>query len=380
MILQRLVDYYDRLAADPNDPMTPSGFSREKIGFELVIEPDGSSALLHDVRDQQGKKYFPRIMVVPDRGGRSGTSLKPNFLWDNTGYVFGRDSKGKADRSLQTFESFRDFHIKMAADIDDPELTTVAKFLANWSPDRFEAFPLFEEALDKNIVFRIRGQTRFVHQSPTITKRWKAPVAEDEVVVTGQSLIGGDVGPIARLHPMISGVKDAQTMGAAIASFNLDAFTSYGLQQTYNAPVSIADAFKYTTALNRLLENRRRRMQLGDATVVFWADRPVMLEDAAEIIFGDVPAPKPDAPAEDILRVEQIKVFLSQLRDGHANAPALAADSDVGILCSWPLSKLRLASAFAFGCRPLLARCRTVWQNICRTPSLSVPDPMIRRW
>jgi CRISPR-associated protein Csd1 len=330
VILQRLVDYYDRLAADPNDPMTPSGFSREKISFELLIEPDGSSALLHDVRDQQGKKYFPRIMVVPDRGGRSGTALKPNFLWDNSGYVLGRDSKGKADRSRQVFESFRDFHLKIAQAIDDPELTAVANFLAGWSPDRAETFPLFNEALDKNIVFRIRGQSRFVHQSPAIISQWKAPVADDEIIVNGQSLISGDVGPIARLHPLISGVKDAQTMGAAIASFNLDAFTSYGLEQTYNAPVSVSDAFKYTTALNRLLENRHRRMQLGDATVVFWAERPTMLEDAAEIIFGDTPAPKPDAPVEDIARAQQVKVLLSQLRDGHANTEAILADTNIG--------------------------------------------------
>lgn len=330
MILQRLVNYYDRLASDPNDPMTPPGFSREKISFALVIAPNGSSAELIDVRDQQGKKFFPTIMAVPDRGGRSGTSLKPNFLWDNTGYVLGRDTKGNAERSRQVSESFRDFHLKMAEIIEDEELAAVAKFLAGWSPDRAETFPLFPEAIDKNIVFRIKGKTHFVHQSPAVVRQWKAPVPEGETIVTGQSLIGGDIGPIARLHPMISGVKDAQTMGAAIASFNLDAFTSYGLEQTYNAPVSIQDAFKYTTALNRLLENRHRRIQLGDATVVFWAERPTMLEDVADAVFGDAPPPKPDAPAEDIERARQVRTFLTQIRDGHAAGQTISPDSEVG--------------------------------------------------
>jgi CRISPR-associated protein Csd1 len=330
MILQRLTDYYDRLAADPNDPMTPSGFSREKISFALVLNPDGSDAQLVDLRDQQGKKFFPRMMPVPDRGGRSGTSLKPNFLWDNSGYVLGRDSKGNSERSRQAFESFRDFHRHMAETIQDEELDAVVKFLSGWCPDRVEMFPLFEEAVDKNIVFRLKGRTHFVHQSPTVIREWKAPIDEKEPIVTGQSLVRGDAGPIARLHPFISGVKDAQSMGAAIASFNLDAFTSYGLQQTYNAPVSVVDAFKYTTALNRLLENRRRRIQLGDATVVFWAERPVLIEDLAEDLFSDGPTPKADAPPEDKRRAEQVRLFLTQLRDGHAEGSAVDQDSKVG--------------------------------------------------
>jgi CRISPR-associated protein Csd1 len=329
MILQSLVQYYDRLASDPNDPMTPAGFSREKISFALVIAPDGSSAELVDERQQQDKKFFPTIMAVPDRGGRSGTALKPNFLWDNSGYVLGRDSKGKVDRSRQAFEAFRDFHTKMAEIIQDEELAAVAKFLAGWLPQRADDFRLFEEAIDKNIVFRIGGRSHYVHQSPLIAREWRPPPEEDEAVVSGQSLVSGDTGPLARLHPLISGVKGAQTMGAAIASFNLDAFTSYGLVQTYNAPVSVVDAFKYTTALNRLLENRHRRIQLADATFVFWASEPTLLEEVCDAFFGDAPLPKPAAPAEDVERVREVRQFLSQLREGYAAGEAISPDSDV---------------------------------------------------
>ena len=330
MILQRLVEYYDRFAADPDAPMTPTGFNRESISFELVIEPDGSSAELSDLRDGDGKKRFPRIMTVPDRGGRSGTGLKPNFLWDNSGYVLGRDSKGNADRTRKAFESFRDFHRQMAERIDDPELAAVAKFLARWSPERAESFTLLPDALDRNITFRIRGQSHFIHQLPAVIRGWKAPVPENEKGVNGQSLVGGEVGPIARLHPMISGVTGAQTMGAAIASFNLDAFNSYGLEQTFNAPVSITDAFKYTTALNRLLEDRRRRLQLGDATVVFWADGPTLLAESVDWIWADAPPPKQDVSPEDKARAEEARRFLMQLRDGHAHGMAFDAESKVG--------------------------------------------------
>ena len=80
-------------------------------------------------------------------------------------------------------------------------------------------------------------------------------------------LVTGERGPIARLHPAIKGVWGAQTSGASIVSFNLDAFTSYGHEQGDNAPVSEAAAFAYTTALNRFLERGSgHRIQIGDAS------------------------------------------------------------------------------------------------------------------
>ena len=91
---------------------------------------------------------------------------------------------------------------------------------------------------------------------------------------------------LARLHPQINGVVGANTTGAAIVSFNLDAFESYGKSQSYNAPVGTRDAFRYTTALNRLLADDARRVRIGDATVVFWSDRPEGGD--AEVIFRQI--------------------------------------------------------------------------------------------
>jgi len=94
-------------------------------------------------------------------------------------------------------------------------------------------------------------------------------------------LVTGQTGPTERLHPAIKGVWGAQTSGASIVSFNLDAFESYGHEQGENAPVSEAAAFKYTTALNHLLsKGSNQRIQIGDASTVFWADASAA--DAAE--------------------------------------------------------------------------------------------------
>jgi CRISPR-associated protein Csd1 len=55
----------------------------------------------------------------------------------------------------------------------------------------------------------------------------------------------------------------AQSSGANIVSFNLDAFTSYGKSQGANAPVGKPAAFAYTTALNHLLARRLKKPYSG---------------------------------------------------------------------------------------------------------------------
>jgi CRISPR-associated protein Csd1 len=89
-------------------------------------------------------------------------------------------------------------------------------------------------------------------------------------------LVTGEQAPVERLHASIKGVWGAQTSGANIVSFNARAFESYGKteRQGENAPVSRAAAFAYTTALNHLLrKDSPQRMQVGDASTVFWAER-----------------------------------------------------------------------------------------------------------
>lgn len=49
-------------------------------------------------------------------------------------------------------------------------------------------------------------------------------------------------------------IRQSKASRAALVSFNLDAFESFGHEQRDNAPVSEAAAFAYTTTLNRFLE------------------------------------------------------------------------------------------------------------------------------
>ena len=320
-LLPALVGYYHRLENDPDQAVADFGFSVEKIHFAVVLEPDGSLFSFKDIRERDPRgKTRPTSIVVPDGGGRAGVAMMPFFCWDNTGYVLGRDNKGNPERAARMFEAFRDLHRSYFPELaDDEGFSALCRFLDRWEPSRAESLPNWDEAAGLNVVFQLRGREGYVHQSPAVRETWSrrlTPADGEDAGRRGISLLTGREDEIARLHPQIGGVLGANPTGAAIVSFNLDAFESYGKSQSYNAPVGVRDAFRYTTALNRLLADPTRRVQIGDATVVFWTDRP-QGDEAADLlreIFGADFAKGDEA--ERARTVHRIRGFLDDARRG----------------------------------------------------------------
>jgi CRISPR-associated protein Csd1 len=173
-----------------------------------------------------------------------------------------------------------------------------------------------------------------LHDREEARSRW-ARMAADGAGGQAVCLVSGERGPVQRLHPSIKGVWGAQSAGASIISFNLDAFTSYGHEQGRNAPVSEAAAFAYTTALNRFLERgSKHRLQIGDASTVFWADASEA-DKAAEA----------DAFMASLMRVDEeaettkVGAILAQMRAGRPVAsfrPELPAGVRFHILALAP--------------------------------------------
>lgn len=314
MILQALARYYRRLIEQQGEGIAPYGYSPEKVSYAILLAPDGAVVDVHNIQDTSGKKPQPRILDVPQPAKRT-VGIKSNFLWDKTSYVLGVSSTSK--RADKEHDSFKAFHEEALAGEDDRGLAALRAFLRQWSPDQFRP-PLFsEEMLDANFVFRLDGEHGYLHERPAaqaLRGRLLGGEADGESDVGGGAaiatcLITGEAGPVARLHPAIKGVNGAQSSGASIVSFNLDAFTSYGKSQGDNAPVSEQAAFAYTTVLNHLLrrgEHNRQRIQIGDASVVFWAEAEDSGQaEAAESLFAYLLDPPPDdsSEAEKLRRV-----------------------------------------------------------------------------
>lgn len=220
---------------------------------------------------------------VPQQVKRA-VNVAANFLCDNSGYILGADLKGNPKRTQDTFAAFQELHRKVLIGVDDLGARAVLSFLQGWNPAGAADHPLLEPVWKDlvsggNIIFKLHDSTGFVHNRPAMKAVWERFHSAKESTETGQCLITGENGPIARLHANVKGVSGAQSTGAALVSFNLDAFTSYGKKQSLNAPVSEAAAFAYVTTLNYLLRSDRHHLRIGESTVVFWAETAGVEED-----------------------------------------------------------------------------------------------------
>lgn len=319
-LLAALARAYDRLPDKPT-----FGYSAEKIGFCVVLNADGSVADVVDLRDTD-KKRSAKVVMVPQAKKRT-VGIDPNVLWDKTAYVLGVTG-GTGQRTAEEHAKFRDKHLEWLAGSDDEGLMALRGFLEGWTADQFVA-PLWpEEMRDQNIVFRLASEFGFLHERSAAKALW-ARIGTEGASAPQICLVAGSSGPVARLHPSIKGVWGAQSSGASLVSFNLDAFTSYSHEQGDNAPVSEAAAFAYTTALNRFLSDPKHRLQIGDASTVFWADCTDMVvaaeaEDIFAAMFGS------DTTADDTVNTAKVRDRLAAIREGRRLAQ-IAPDLDEGV-------------------------------------------------
>ncbi|MDE2129366.1 MAG: type I-C CRISPR-associated protein Cas8c/Csd1 [Betaproteobacteria bacterium] len=302
MILQALDAYYRRKQADP-DPakrLPAFGLEDKEIPFVLEIDIDGKLLNLADTRNAVGKKKIGQRFLVP-QGVKKTSGVAANLLWDTAEYVLGIDTRGNPERVAEQHAAFRARIEALPEDVrqDDGILAALA-FLDTFHLEWLATFPALADIQASNpvISFRLHGDVELVCQRPAVVA---ATAHQAEDASDGVCLVSGAPAAIERLHPAIKGVWGAQTSGANIVSFNLDAFNSYGKAQGANAPLGKAAVFAYTTALNHLLaRDSRQRIQVGDTSTVFWAEESHTLETAMPDLFGEPPKDSPDRNTDAI--------------------------------------------------------------------------------
>jgi CRISPR-associated protein Csd1 len=294
MILAALNSLYERTVGTEDGP-PPLGYAEVPIVAALNISQTGElrglTPLLREVTVGKRTRLVPSRRVVPQPpANRRGLRIEPGFLCDNAGYLLGYDSKGDSSRAAEQFAAERRLHEALLGDLEEPAAITILKFFRNWEPSRASALLANDpEMASGTLVLRDADSGAFFHEVPAIRAAWERHAAHTRGPY-GQCLITGrEDEPIALIHPQIKGVQGAQSSGAALVSFNCDAFTSYGKSQNLNAPVGAAAAFAYTTALNHLLRpDSRRKLRIGDASVVVWAERTTPAEPIVASILGAI--------------------------------------------------------------------------------------------
>lgn len=283
MILQALTQYYDALNA--RGEIDAPGWGKPKISYALCLRENGELMqvipLLHEVEVGKKKVLRPREDIRLPAAVKRSSGIASNFLWDNSTYLLGVDNKDKEDkknkpeRSLQCFKAAAALHHELLDGVDSPFARAVLAFFDTWNPAEAEQHPALANEYDKiiaatNLVFYANGQ--YPADDPALCAAWQAHYDSDSDAPKQQCLVTGQLDEIAAVHPSIKGVRDAQSSGAALVSFNAPAFCSYGHEQNYNAPVGKHAAFAYTAALNHLLADQNHKQYIGDTTVIYWVD------------------------------------------------------------------------------------------------------------
>ncbi len=305
MILQALTGYYQRITAEGGNDIAPEGFEKKEIPFLIILNGDGKFIDLQDTREGEGKKRQIRTFTVP-KGVKKTSGIAANILWDTPNYVVGRpkpDPKKDQEELLIRASEQRSCFLtnikeRFPPPVQDEGLTAVLTFLENGEFDPLFAHPSWKEVEDSgsNLTFKLENDLCLVCQRPVIV----AELSRAEVAGTGYSarqrcLVTGEEDMPVRLHTSIKGVWGAQSSGANIVSFNLSAFCSFGKEQGFNAPVGAKAEFAYTTALNTMLgKGSRQRLQVGEASTVFWAEKQTILEDVFADLFSEPAKENPD--------------------------------------------------------------------------------------
>jgi len=279
MILQALAQYYERKSESESGALPQFGFGIQSIPVVIEIDRDGQEIqmLIRDSKSGDAQELVPAAV-------KRAAGNAPNLLWDNVEYCLGIDARENPQRTAIRHQMFLDRIEEL--DCDDEGVQALKLYLSAGKPST--SFEKHRDYLmtNPNVSFRLLGDPHLICQRDKVIaaiRNGHTSKSENE----NFCLVSGAREPTARLHPAIKGVWGAQTAGANIVSFNLDAFNSYGKSQGYNCSVGEKAAFLYTTSLNYLLrKGSEQRMQVGDASTVFWSERESSLEKNMGCIFG----------------------------------------------------------------------------------------------
>ncbi len=326
MILQALNEYYQ------HSDLAPPGFEHKAIPYLVILTADGEFAGLVPTHEGEGKKKVAKTYLVPQTAeGTSG--IAANLLWDNPEYVFGAETKkieeklAKAEtdkkreailnRLAKQHEEFIGVLHERLPQSNDIGVQAVQTFLQRGEFTKIFEHPLWPEIQERgaNLSFRLEGDAYPVFEREDVVNALQVKDGETDEK-TALCLVSGEMDVIKRTHPPISGVRGTKSTGAMLVSFQKDSgYDSYGKEQGFNAPVGKRAVFAYTTALNHLLaKGTKQRLQVGDASTVFWCATPghKMEAEIFPSLYGE-PDNNPD------LGVNAVAALLNAPKTGAGN-------------------------------------------------------------
>lgn len=280
MILQTLVRYYDEAL---NESVL-SGWQQRKASYLLDIDSNGNmlnSSTPIDLND---------LMPQPPKG-KTGKSLKAAFLCDTGGYLFGiEDENDKVKNGNSKYMCSRALHLKLLENIQGEVATAIKAFFADSSPKKPP------KGVVKGTVCVIAVKGLKAYEDEKVKAAWNEREVSGEIPNTIIDSVTGQRDIIARLHGNIKGLgKDSPSL----VNVNKESFASYGKSTKDPAAfIGIQTEFKYVTALNSLIADKKHRKMLGESNIIYWAEKG---DGEEENVFANIWSMKIEESSESIL-------------------------------------------------------------------------------
>ncbi|MDD5307787.1 MAG: type I-C CRISPR-associated protein Cas8c/Csd1 [Deltaproteobacteria bacterium] len=288
-MLNHLVEYAKRL-----EDVEP-GFKPKMVRWAAVFSESGEFLDVVEMGNVGAKKNPGRAFAkCPDLAQAElvgGNSPRCHFLIETAEVVALLYDKKTLERSGGTEKILgkHAFFIEClkAAERDLPVLEGITRFLATESDLSQLCVCLTEHkaAPSDKVTFQLGIGGPFVVESDAWHEWWRtfrgtlSTSKRSSSRGTTPCLVTGVSVEPAATHPKIEGLSDVggSGVGTVLVGFDKDAFTSYGLEQSANAPMSEETANAYRAALNHLLKHQSRT--LAGAKVVHWFKDKLAVED-----------------------------------------------------------------------------------------------------
>ncbi|MBN1559992.1 type I-C CRISPR-associated protein Cas8c/Csd1 [candidate division KSB1 bacterium] len=292
-MIHELVQYAQSL---PESIRGEAGFTSKAIRWLINFNPKGEYLGVVDLSQEDRPSKGREFKQVPHLRFSGDTPMR-QFLVDTAQYalLFGQDIE---DQKVQIKHKFF-LDLLLSASKVEPFLGIVADKLKKESIlqeicqdlDRQSPSP---KASD-NVTFsetshegtRIIVETNVWHAwwrdfFPTLFKM------KTDKVQPMRCFLSGKLESPARTHPKIKGLSGdlGGNIETTLIGFNLDAFCSYGLQQSANAAIASPMAERYAAALNYLIANNSQK--LAGVKVVYWYVGDVRKEEDPLSLLFDI--------------------------------------------------------------------------------------------
>lgn len=304
MLLKLLYDF-----AHSRNLLNDLAFTPKAIRWIIPLDSTGRLIGL-GAQESTGDKNRGKEYSSPQTSQSKTAGGIAEFLADNLTGIFGLDTapdenndneKKRRERDANNADKCADFWRQIQQAFDDTQLPALNALLQfhehaketppflRWGvsqepkPDEKSNWWLTTASGREtkigsdNFTFQVDGGL-LLNDETTLRPYWRE-IYQKEIEATttkakrGICLITGrsDVSIAATHTPKIQGVPKTHPSGAAIVSFDKPAFTSYGFDQSHNAPVSITAVAAYCNALKFLLSQEDHNLRIGQTSVCFWA-------------------------------------------------------------------------------------------------------------